>query len=180
MTDVGSGWRTAVGGETAPSGHFEYPGRVEVGPSRDYCAACMSTGHSIQAQLDAIEHSASFEEESGRLVDAWTGADVGLAAVEPILKFMETHPAIDYGSPGALVHFIERFWMKGYEERLVASLNRRPTEHTTWLLNRVINGVKDSPVRDGYIAIMRDIASNAAIEDEARALAADFFARLGH
>jgi hypothetical protein len=139
----------------------------------------MFTDHSIQAQLDAIAHSASFEQESGRLVDAWTGADVGLAAVDPILKFMETHPAIDYGSPGALVHFIERFWMKGYEERLVASLNRRPTEHTTWLLNRVINGVKDSQVRDGYITIMRDIASNPAIEDEARALASDFFARSG-
>jgi hypothetical protein len=40
------------------------------------------------------------------VVDAWTVAGAGPEAVEPIPRFMEAHPSIDYGVPGALVHFL--------------------------------------------------------------------------
>jgi len=56
--------------------------------------------------------------------------------------FMEEHPEIDYGTPGPLVHFLERFYKKGYEEQLVLSIRRKPTCHTIWMLNRLINGAR--------------------------------------
>jgi hypothetical protein len=60
-------------------------------------------------------------------------------AIESILMLMENNPDVDYGMPGALVHFMETFYKKGYEEKLVESLTRKPTEYTVWMLNRLIN-----------------------------------------
>jgi len=39
----------------------------------------------------------------------------------------EEHSAIDFGTPGPLVHFMERFYGKGYEEKLIESVRRKPT-----------------------------------------------------
>ena len=44
--------------------------------------------------------------------------------VEPILEIMEENPDIEFGNPGPLVHFVERFYKHGYEELLLNSLNK--------------------------------------------------------
>ena len=67
---------------------------------------------------------------------------------------MEAHPDIDYGMPGSLVHFAERFLHKGYESELVQSLARRSTPHTAWMMNRLLNGTAPGPDRDHYIATL--------------------------
>ena len=59
--------------------------------------------------------------------------------VEPILKFMEANPLSDFGVPGALVHFVESFSGKGYEELLYESVKRCPAMHTIWMVRRIIN-----------------------------------------
>jgi len=61
-----------------------------------------------------------------------------VSAVQTILRFMEENPALDYGTPGALVHFVETF--SGYDEELYASLARRPTEHTVWMVAAALAG----------------------------------------
>jgi hypothetical protein len=130
----------------------------------------------IAVQLNTLATDAYVDEKSQELVDGGLAQGVDCEAVEPVLRFMESHPTLDYGAPGALTHFIERFWRHGYEEKLLASVRRRPTEHTTWLLNRVINGEKDEAVRGTYIAVMRAIAIDAAIEEQARLSASQFLA----
>lgn len=60
--------------------------------------------------------------------------------VEPILKLMENNPDVDFGKPGSLVHYVEKFYKNGYEEKLLESLTRKPIKHTDWMLNRIING----------------------------------------
>lgn len=52
---------------------------------------------------------------------------------------MERHPLISSGTPGALVHYVESFYKKGYEELLEKSVRNAPTVHTVWMLNRLIN-----------------------------------------
>lgn len=59
--------------------------------------------------------------------------------VQLILEFMEENPEIDYGMPGPIVHFVETYYKKGYEELLLNSVEKIPTIHTLWMLNRVIN-----------------------------------------
>ena len=43
--------------------------------------------------------------------------------VEPILEIIGTNPNVDFGMPGDLVHYVECFYKKGYEELLFASVD---------------------------------------------------------
>jgi len=83
--------------------------------------------------------------------------------VEPILKLIEKSPNIDFGGPGPLGSFVEQHYKKGYEEILVNSLNRKPTEYTIHLLHRLIND-KDNPKRNEYLNILKSIAKNQNLD----------------
>jgi hypothetical protein len=100
--------------------------------------------------------------------------NVGIEAVEPFLQLMERHPLVDFGVPGAIVHFVERFYKKGYEELLVKSIKRKPTMHTVWMLNRIINGSEN---KEDYIELMNDIIDCNDVEDEIRNQARAFVGR---
>lgn len=98
-------------------------------------------------------------------------SNIGIEAVEPLLQLMERHPLSDFGTPGSIVHFVEKFYKKGYEQLFISSVKRRPTMHTVWMLNRVKNG-EDEQQR--YIEILNDIVHNKDIEKEIRESAQDF------
>jgi len=117
----------------------------------------IDTDDSIDIMNDCMQEI----EESG----------IGLQAVEPLLQFIERHPLSDFGMPGPIVHFVETFYKKGYEQLLIASVKRRPAMHTVWMLNRVKNGEEN---QQGYIEILKDIVHNKEIEEEIRDSARDF------
>ncbi|MGC3999434.1 MAG: hypothetical protein QM767_19135 [Anaeromyxobacter sp.] len=114
------------------------------------------TPDTILVQLYRIADSAEFPYRSGQLVEDWIGAGVGPEAIAPVLRFMEEHPEIDYGRPGALVHFLERLGDRGYGEQLTASFARRPTAHTALMLDRHIASACEPEVRQHLLALMRD------------------------
>lgn len=97
-------------------------------------------------------------------------------AVEPILKLMEKHDYIDFGMPGPLAHFVETFYRKGYEAKLIESLKRRPTEHTLWMLNRIINGVEGEQ-RESLLQLLDEILARPDLRDNAREAAKEFRAQ---
>lgn len=45
-----------------------------------------------------------------------------LEVVEIILRLIEDNPDTDFGTPGPLVHFAEKFHKRGYEENLLSPL----------------------------------------------------------
>ena len=94
-----------------------------------------------------------------------------LDSVQPLLRLMERHPLTDFGSPGPIVHFVERFYKKGYEEELLLSLKRMPTLHTVWMLNRLINGTDQAEV---YLDLLKEISENASYNKEIREEALHF------
>ena len=94
-----------------------------------------------------------------------------LDSVQPLLRLMERHPLTDFGSPGPIVHFVERFYQKGYEEELLLSLKRMPTLHTVWMLNRLINGTNQAEV---YLDLLKEISENASYDKEIREEALHF------
>ena len=51
---------------------------------------------------------------------------------------------LDFGKPGELVHFVEHFSGRGYEELLAASVRRTPTAHNIWMLHRCYHAPGDS------------------------------------
>ena len=91
--------------------------------------------------------------------------NIGIEAVKPLLQLMERHPLGEFGVPGAIVHFVERFYKKGYEELLVESIKRKPTMHTVWMLKRIINGSEN---KKDYIELMKAIIEHNDVEDEIR------------
>ena len=94
-----------------------------------------------------------------------------LDSVQPLLRLMERHPLTDFGSPGPIVHFVERFYKKGYEEELLLSLKRIPTLHTVWMLNRLINGTDQAEV---YLELLKEISENTSYDKEIREEALHF------
>ena len=118
------------------------------------------TPEEVGDQLERIASAEDFPGRSAELVDRWTALKVGAEALEPILRFMEEHPSVEFGMPGSLVHFAERFYGSGYEEKLLGSLSRKPTGHTVWMLNRLINGAKVPATRKRYVAMMAEAKSH--------------------
>ena len=106
-----------------------------------------------------------FIDEAYDLTDAIEERENNLEFVEPILKLIEKSPNIDFGGPGPLGSFIEQHYKKGYEEILVDSLDRKPTEYTIHLLHRLIND-KTNPKRNQYLNILKSIAENQNLDSE--------------
>jgi len=132
----------------------------------------------LRSKLLAAREAPDFIEEAELITISLKEEGAGLESVRVILEFMEENPAIDFGSPGSLVHFIEKFYGRGYEAELIASINRKPTSHTVWMLNRIINGTKEAVDRERLIDILRMAESHPASDTEARQQAADFLKRL--
>lgn len=93
--------------------------------------------------------------------------------IEGILHFMEENPKIDYGMPGPLVHFMEKKYKKGYEKLLLESIKRKPTEHTVWMLNRILNDVNLED-RNVYMDVLKAIVKDSKYDEELRSLAKEF------
>ena len=99
----------------------------------------------------------------GDLIDLLKENMQGERAIGPIFSLIEKYPHADLGTPGPLVHFLEKFVGK-YEQPLYWSLAKRPTPLTVWMLNRIINAENDSNQKNRLINIMIGLLSNAQID----------------
>ena len=73
----------------------------------------------------------------------------------------------DLGSPGPLVHTLER--MRGhYERELVESIKRRPTPRAIWMVNRILNGTRVPEQRQFYMDLLRFAAEHPSAPEVAR------------
>jgi hypothetical protein len=139
------------------------------------------SGDEIKSQLEelAATDANDFALRTDDLADSWAAAGAGLEVVEPVLRFIESGPQVDFGTPGPLVHFIERFHKRGYEEKLLESLARKPTGLTTWLLHRLLNGTKEPAARQQLIAVFKAVQTHPLAEPEAVERANRYLERLG-
>ncbi len=72
---------------------------------------------------------------------------------ETILEFIERLDAYDLGSPGPLVHTLEK--LPNYEEHLYRSVERLPTPLTMWMVNRILNVTEDEAKRERWLLLLR-------------------------
>ncbi len=110
------------------------------------------------------------------IVDEMEADKIGFDAIEKILELMEKNPLVEFGTPGPLTHFIEKYYkekQEDYENLLKKSLKNKPTVHTVWLLNRVINGNKNEKQKE-LIGILNSISKNKEIQQEIRDFAINF------
>jgi hypothetical protein len=133
--------------------------------------------HIIEDELNSIAAAENFPSLSAGLVDDWVSDGVGAGAVGEVLNFMERHPSTDFGAPGALVHFVERFYRNGYEEKLLESVNRKPTAITVWMLNRLLNGAKTEAERQALWRALDGVQANPLADSSATQMAKRFLER---
>ena len=107
------------------------------------------------------------------LTDKLDGNKDAILCIEPILRLIEKYPTADFGSPGPLVHTVERFRGQ-YELKLLDSLDRRPTPLTIWMLNRVINGETNEARQRTLIKRLDGITRDLNVDDEVRKNAMEF------
>lgn len=121
-------------------------------------------------RLEELVGTDDFEYESEDIMAQLEEEGAGFETVEPLLAIMERHPLDDFGMPGAMVHFIERFYPQ-HVSLLIGSIRRAPAMHTLWMLNRCINGTGK---KDEYISVLREVAENENVDNAIRAQAQGF------
>lgn len=93
--------------------------------------------------------------------------------VEPILQLMEEYPEADFGQPGPLTHFAEMFYKNGYEELLYQSVSRKPTLHTVWMMNRIMNN-SNFVNKASYIDLLNEVINRSAVDEAIKDRITDF------
>ena len=113
---------------------------------------------SLDDDLNSIANvdASDFNLAADSLVTRWGAAGISPeVALDPVLRFFERYPNIDYGMPGTLAHFIEQVQGATYDQQIIASVGRSPTMMTVTLLNRLINGTTAGADRKPLISCLR-------------------------
>ncbi|HLX68192.1 MAG TPA: hypothetical protein VKV04_01075 [Verrucomicrobiae bacterium] len=135
------------------------------------------TSVELFSRLETIASSNDVETQSTHLVKDLLQDNQGLDAIDPILWCMEKNSGIDFGPPGPLVQFLERFHGKGYEQKLIESIRRKPTNHTVWMLNRLINAAQTTTEKLELTALMQTAETHSRADSAAKRIAGDFLKR---
>ncbi len=115
-------------------------------------------------QADQTGDKYKFQDPAYDIIEEVQLRENPFDAVRPILTMIENAPAIDFGGPGPLGSFLESFYHEGYEEELVASLKRKPTEYTVALMFRLIADA-DNPNREEYRALLKTLKNEPCLDD---------------
>lgn len=104
------------------------------------------------------------------LLSEATGSDFSSRTFESAFRLFERHPLCNFGSPGPLVHWLERAYPQ-YISALVSSIERRPTEPTLWMVSRILNAKIEASTRGALVAALRNAARRTDVEASTNASA---------
>ena len=96
-------------------------------------------------------------------------------AVPLLFDWFEAHAGQDVGSPGAVVHFIEE--KLDFFPLLLASLARKPTGITVWMVNRIANAATNAPEIQPWIDVLQAALVHPLADEECRDDAQHFLQR---
>lgn len=125
---------------------------------------------SLLSKIEQLVGSYDFEYEMEEIMDKIEAEGAGFEIVEKLIGIMERHPLADFGMPGAMVHFIEKYDPE-YIPLLINSIKRSPALHTVWMLNRCINGSEN---KEEYINLLKQVAENNNLDKAIRESAQEF------
>ena len=93
--------------------------------------------------------------------------------VAPILEIIESNPDIDFGTPGDLVHFVEKFYKNGYEELLLKSVRKNPTMYNIWMLHRCYID-EDNPLHSKFVLLIKEIKEDESVSSKIKKVIEEF------
>ena len=88
------------------------------------------------------------------------------SVIPHIFAFFEAHPEADFGSPGPLVHFLEK--QPDYKGHLIESIVRKPAAPCVWMINRILNSKISSEKRASLIDLLLSVLTNPRADEYAR------------
>lgn len=121
----------------------------------------------MEASIAANEINELVMEESIEIIKS---RNIGTKVIIPLLELLERNPLVNFGRPGAIVHYLEK--IDGYEEQLVKSIEKVPTRHTVWMLNRCINAHDEK--ESEYMSLLKNVASRNDIDSSIKECAKEF------
>ena len=122
----------------------------------------------LVALHDAITEDQEFEL-ADEIVDAMEAYPQPFDLVDPVLDFISKHPEVDFGSPGYLVHFVERFYHQGYEDLLMEVVGKNPTLHNIWMLHRCFND-NDPNLVSQIQALVGELKKDKTLDSQIRTM----------
>ena len=136
------------------------------------------TAEQIIAELDSLSDAdfdlnnadARGEEQLQETCDESAEHDYRECA-PAMFRVMERLVDADLGSPGPLVHTLER-WRGPFEPLLYESVRRMPSPLSLWMVNRIINA-RPADV-DQWMALLREAADHPDASPSTRAEAMEF------
>jgi hypothetical protein len=114
------------------------------------------------------------EETLYRIVEAFEELPDRLRVLPAMFAVMERYPEADLGSPGPLVHSIERIPVAEYEPFLRASVECQPGQLNVWMVNRILNSQLSEQQREQLLALLKRVTSHPRALETTRQTAERF------
>lgn len=96
--------------------------------------------------------------------------------IEPLFRLLEEYPSFNFGNPGKIIHYLEKFSNDIYTPYLYNSVSRKPTQYNVWMVNRLLNSLDDSEKTDGISLLEEALLKD--IDEELKDLINDFLEEL--
>lgn len=117
----------------------------------------------LLAAITVTDEAADLAPHLYEVIEGASEADGTPQAFEAAFHLVERYPLCDFGSPGPLVHWIEKHFPR-YVALLEQSVCRRPTEYTLWMVNRILNAHVEAGQRRSLVAAVESAAARTDVE----------------
>jgi hypothetical protein len=124
------------------------------------------------ADFDDMNPSADGPERLQAVSDELAQRDDPQNWAPLLFALLERLDTVDLGSPGPVVHTLERWAGPEYRAMLAESVRRKPTPLTVWMVNRVLNANPQDA--DFWIDLLAGIERAPGVSAEAAAEARQF------
>jgi hypothetical protein len=107
------------------------------------------------------------------LLEEVKASDYPKELLETLLNVLENNPHFNFGMPGNIVRAIEKYYKEAYyQDFIIQSIERTPTEYNLWLLNRLLNSFEDEAKERG-LTLFRKIEKETE-DEEIKSIVQDF------
>jgi hypothetical protein len=86
--------------------------------------------------------------------------------LEDLFKLLEKYPHFNFGMPGNLMRAIEKHYKENYyQDFVLQSIERYPTEYNLWLLQRLMNTFETDKEKENGVKIFKKIVRETTDRD---------------
>jgi hypothetical protein len=105
----------------------------------------------------------NYMERLYEITDALEGETDNGTCADALYSLLERYPDVDFGSPGPIVHNLER--NRFHRDKLPISVQRQPGYLNVWMVNRILNDNLSDAERMHWTHALADVVDNPKAAD---------------